>query len=92
LPLTRAPYCYAFPLLLVLVLASLAFGWQSIAPRFMAAPIATRIGFALGITALTGLPLGLAFPTGLRLCRSLHDDELPWLWASTARAACSPRA
>jgi hypothetical protein len=80
LPLTRAPYCYVFPLALVLLLAALALSWHSIAPRFMAAPTATRIGFALTITALTGLPLGLAFPTGLRLCRSLHEDELPWLW------------
>jgi hypothetical protein len=80
LPLTRAPYCYAFPIALVLLLSALALGWHAIAPRFMAAPTATRIGFALVITALTGLPLGLAFPTGLRLCRSLHDDELPWLW------------
>jgi len=87
LPLTRAPHCYAFPIALVLLLSALALGWHSIAPRFMAAPTATRIGFALAITALTGLPLGLAFPTGLRLCRSLHDDELPWLWGINGAAS-----
>ena len=80
LPLTRAPYCFLFPIALVIVLGALALGWDSLAPRFAAAPTASRIGFAVAISAIAGLPLGFAFPTGLRLCRTLHADELPWLW------------
>jgi hypothetical protein len=45
-----------------------------------AAPLGTRIGFAIALTGAVGLVLGLAFPAGLRMAREAHGEETPWLW------------
>jgi len=80
LPLSRAPWCYVYPLLLALAVAAVAIIWPRLAPGMAAAPLGTRIGFAVAITAVVGLPLGLAFPAGLRMARLAHGEETPWLW------------
>jgi len=80
LRLDRAPLRYVYPLVLAGWIIALALGWSRLAPDLMTAPLATRLGFAAAAAALTGLPLGLAFPTGLRIAAHAHADETPWLW------------
>ncbi len=80
LPLSRAPWCYVYPLLLATAIAAVALVWPHVAAGMEAAPLGTRIGFSVGMTAAVGLPLGLAFPAGLRMAREAHGEETPWLW------------
>ncbi len=80
LPLSRAPWCYIYPLLLALAVATVAMIFPRVAPGMEAAPLGTRIAFSVALTAAVGLPLGLAFPAGLRIARESHGEETPWLW------------
>lgn len=80
LPLTRAPYCFVFPAFIGAVLALFALIWPAIAPTLIAAPTPLRIAWSVGVTTVIGLPLGIAFPTGMRLAREAHAEETPWLW------------
>ena len=32
------------------------------------------------ITSVVGFVLGIAFPVGLRIAKTAHDEETPWLW------------
>ena len=80
LPLSSAPYCYLFPGIIALLVVVFALVWPSLAPTIIAAETPVRIGWAVGVTLLIGLPLGLAFPAGMRIMREHHADETPWLW------------
>ncbi|HVW28472.1 MAG TPA: hypothetical protein VHC69_24075 [Polyangiaceae bacterium] len=80
LPLSTAPYCYLFPLLISALVVLFALEWPSVAPTISAAETPVRIGWAVFVTVLIGLPLGLAFPAGMRIMRENHADETPWLW------------
>jgi predicted membrane-bound spermidine synthase len=80
LPLSTAPYCYVFPVVIGLLVVVFAFVWPSIAPTIIAAETPVRIAWSVGVTLLIGLPLGLAFPAGMRIMRESHSDETPWLW------------
>jgi hypothetical protein len=80
LPLDRKPWAFVFPLVLAAVVAGLALGWPQLAAGVASAPTSTRIGFAVGVCAVLGLVLGVAFPVGMRLARRVHDAETPWLW------------
>lgn len=80
LPLARRPWCYVYPLVLAAVLLAIALGWDAMAAGMAGAPTATRIAFAVGVCVATGVPLGVAFPSGMRLVKGKLDDETPWLW------------
>jgi hypothetical protein len=80
LPLAKAPYCYVFPVSIGLLVIVFALIWPSISPTIIAAETPVRIAWAVGVTLLIGLPLGLAFPAGMRIMRESHADETPWLW------------
>lgn len=80
LPLDRSPYCYAFPVVLAALVAGTSLAWPSLASHVVAAPTASRLGFAAGVCSVLGLGLGVAFPAGLRLARRHHEEETPWLW------------
>jgi hypothetical protein len=80
LPLSKAPYCYLFPLVIAALVVAFALVWHRIAPSIIAAETPVRIAWAFGVTLLIGLPLGVAFPAGMRIMRESHADETPWLW------------
>jgi predicted membrane-bound spermidine synthase len=80
LPFSRAPYCFVYPLLIVGVVTVFALWWPALAPRVIVADTPVRIAWATAVTAGVGLPLGIAFPTGLSLVKRAHADETPWLW------------
>lgn len=80
LPLSSAPYCYLFPLVISALVVVFALAWPGVAPTISAAETPVRIGWAVFVTVLIGLPLGLAFPAGMRIMRENHADETPWLW------------
>jgi predicted membrane-bound spermidine synthase len=80
LPLAKKPWCFVYPVVLALLVALVALAWSRFAPGISRAPTPTRVGFAVGLCAGLGLPLGCAFPVGMRLVRLSHDRETPWLW------------
>jgi hypothetical protein len=80
LPLHRAPLCYAYPLFIALALAVCAVLWPQLSAYAIAAPTTTRIVIAVAITTGLGLPLGMAFPAGMRLAQREHSNETPWFW------------
>ena len=80
LPLSRAPFCYVYPLFIAAVLGAFALVWPRVAPVVIAAETPSRIAFAVLASALVGAPLGVAFPTGMRLVSAAHGEETPWLW------------
>ncbi|MEW5850934.1 MAG: hypothetical protein AB2A00_19260 [Myxococcota bacterium] len=47
-----------------------------------AAPLSTRLVVAGGAVALTGVPMGVAFPLGLSLAERDVPPATPWLWAT----------
>jgi hypothetical protein len=80
LPLDRGVYSLAFPVVLASWLVAIALVWPSFAGQIAAAATPARVLASLAITGATGLLLGVAFPTGMRLVRAAHDEETPWLW------------
>jgi spermidine synthase len=79
-PLSRAPYCYIFPVVIGATVVGFALIWPKIAPSIIAQETPMRIAWAVGVTLIIGLPLGVAFPAGMRLMREGHAEETPWLW------------
>ena len=80
LPLDRAPLSWVYPLVLAGVVLSLAFVLPVLAPMVQPLPTRSRIAFATVITSVVGFVLGIAFPVGLRIAKTAHDEETPWLW------------
>jgi len=80
LPLDRAPYAHLFPIALALLIGLVAWVLPQGAAWAQPGSLAVRVGFAVGITSVLGLALGIAFPSGMRMCRGVLDDEAPWLW------------
>lgn len=80
LPLDRAPWSLAFPLVLAALVAVIAVVLPVGAVWAQPGSLAVRIGFAVGLTSILGLALGMAFPAGMRMTRGVLDEEAPWLW------------
>lgn len=80
LPLDRAPVCYLFPLAIAALLVASSVLLPKYALVVQPAALASRIAFALAVTAGLGLALGLAFPAGMRIFRGAFAEETPWLW------------
>jgi hypothetical protein len=80
LPLDRAPACFVPPLVTASLLFAVAWFLPGQAAELAAAPLATRIAFAAGLTATLGISLGTAFPGGMRVFGATLRDEAPWLW------------
>ena len=80
LPLHRAPWCFFFPIVTAGLLCALAFLLPSWSPVLAAAPLVERITFAATLSAVLGVVLGMAFPTGMRIFGPTLTEETPWLW------------
>jgi len=67
----------------LLILAAVAITGSSnmyILPYFSSWTLFARIIYAFFIMAITGLMLGMPFPTGLRLLGEKNSGKAPWLW------------
>lgn len=72
------------------VIAALSVGamallyWLALTPvvrGLLAAPLAWRVLAATGLTALLGFPMGIPFPSALRLAGEQHTRNVALLWA-----------
>jgi hypothetical protein len=75
-PLSRAPYCYVFPPVIAGLVIAFALVWPRLAPTIIAAETPQRIAWSVAVTLLIGLPLGVAFPAGMRLMREACQDAM----------------
>jgi hypothetical protein len=81
LPLTRAPWVFAYPVAITAVILAIRFVLPLVGTNLVAAPMAVKIPVSIGAIAPVGLLLGFGFPTGMRLVRSSRSTETPWYWA-----------
>ncbi len=58
-----------------------------ILPYFSGWTLFARIIYAFCVMAITGLMLGMPFPTGLRLLGEKHSYKAPWLWGVNGAAS-----
>jgi len=80
LPLDRAPWCYAYPVVIAAVGLALAFVLPTLTAVAMPMPDRARIALSIAVCSASGVALGTAFPVGMRLVRTRHEHESPWLW------------
>jgi hypothetical protein len=81
LPLTRRPWVYVFPILVVLIILSLCFGLPVLMSAMQTAGMGIRIVASITFIAPLGIVLGVFFPTGMRLIKKGLGLESPWYWA-----------
>ena len=67
--------------LLAVVALSAALFTPSLMRAFHGAPIPPRLLASVALLFVMGLPMGTAFPLGLRAAQGKVDAEAPWLWA-----------
>lgn len=80
LPVARAPGCYLGPVIIATVLVALATSVDAGASALAPAPLWLRVAVAAAVSALLGVALGTAFPTGMRIFGPALPEETPWLW------------
>jgi hypothetical protein len=81
LPLSRRPWVYAYPAIIVAAVIAIRFILPAIGERLVSASMAVKIGTAVSAIVPLGLLMGVAFPTGMRLVRHTRVAETPWYWA-----------
>ncbi|MFZ6027524.1 MAG: hypothetical protein ACOYYS_07385 [Chloroflexota bacterium] len=81
LPLTRPPGAYVYPILTALSILALSFFLKALLPAMVAAPFLVKVLVSVAVTFPIGLMMGLFFPTGMRLTKSIAREETPWYWA-----------
>jgi hypothetical protein len=81
LPLTRTPWTYVYPIVTAGCLIGLRFLLRTILANMIAAPVPLKIGVSVLVIFPVGLLMGLFFPTGMRLVKSIALEETPWYWA-----------
>lgn len=81
LPLTRSPWRYVYPALTAGCLVGLSFLMNSLLRTMVTAPIGVRIATSVAVIFPMGFLMGLFFPTGMSLAKSVSSGETPWYWA-----------
>jgi hypothetical protein len=81
LPLTRTPWAYGYPIVTAVCLIGLRFLLKAVLATMIAAPLLLKIVVSVSVIFPVGLLMGLFFPTGMRLAKSIGLEETPWYWA-----------
>lgn len=74
------------PLLTAVMLAVLTRVLQPILIGTIGSELTTRCLISILVIAPVALPLGMFFPSGMRLVRRLSDDAMPWMWGVNGAA------
>lgn len=81
LPLTRPPWLFLYPVLTAAMILLLRVVLGIVLARMITYPVSVKIVIAVVAIFPIGILLGLFFPTGMRLVRSMRTEETPWYWA-----------
>jgi hypothetical protein len=78
---TRAPWVFIYSAAACLLIICSRFALTALTANLVAAPMATKIACSVVAILPVGLILGVCFPIGMRLVRTIHPGETPWYWA-----------
>jgi hypothetical protein len=81
LPLTRHPWVYVYPALTCANILIVRFLLSVLTERMITSGMAMKIMACVAVILPTGVCLGLFFPVGMRLTKSLCPEDTPWYWA-----------
>lgn len=81
LPLTRAPWMFAYPVLIVVLVLTLRYALPILSTEMVASSVVAKILASIVAIAPVGLAMGVCFPTGMRFVNQTRRGETPWYWA-----------
>ncbi|UCG53241.1 MAG: hypothetical protein JSW58_06720 [Candidatus Latescibacterota bacterium] len=81
LSLTRLPGLIIYPLLTAVCIVGLRFLLSVVISNMITSAIMTKILLSVVLIFPMGILMGLFFPTGMRLAKSVCAGETPWYWA-----------
>ncbi|MFC1878505.1 hypothetical protein ACFLZW_01200 [Chloroflexota bacterium] len=81
LSLTRRPWVYLYPIMMVTAIILARFLLPIMLASFTSMPIWIKAIVSVLVIAPTGVIMGFFFPTGMKLVQSIEDDDTPWYWA-----------
>jgi hypothetical protein len=81
LPLTRKPWAYIYPIITAGCLVGLKYLLREILVSMIGSTVLMKIIVSIAMIFPMGILMGLFFPVGMRLAKSVSADETPWYWA-----------
>jgi hypothetical protein len=87
-PMDRLARTVAACLLAVgLLVAVMTAALEWIVPNTIGLPLSLRMLIIVSITGAVALPMGTAFPSGIRLLARTREESIPWVWALNGGAS-----
>jgi hypothetical protein len=81
LPLTRRPWMFVYPVVLVAMIAAVHAALATLLSAMFASSMSSRILVSIAAIFPLGVCMGLFFPAGMRLLSEACESETPWYWA-----------
>ena len=81
LPLVRRPWIYVFPVVTVAYIMVIRFALSTLLKTMVSESEWAKIAAAIAVICPAGVLMGMFFPTGMRLAKSVCAHETPWYWA-----------
>jgi len=81
LPLTRSPWIFVFPLIMVSAVLMTHFFLPVLISSMITSAMLNKIVVSIFVIFPLGIVMGFFFPTGMRLVNAVGDTETPWYWA-----------
>lgn len=81
LPLTRTPWVFLYPLIMVAVILIVQSALSTLLVTMITASMLVKTLSAILVILPMGLVMGLFFPTGMKLVKQTNAAEAPWYWA-----------
>ena len=81
LPLVRRPWVYVFPVATVAYIIGIRFALTILLRNMVAESELAKIAASIGVIFPMGSLMGMFFPTGMRLAKSVCPLDTPWYWA-----------
>jgi hypothetical protein len=81
LPLCRRPWAYVFPVVTVAYIIGIRFALTVLLRNMVAESELAKIVASVAVIFPMGLLMGMFFPTGMRLAKSVCPGDTPWFWA-----------
>ena len=81
LPLTRFPWIFVYPISMSLAIIVIRFVLPIMLSHMIHSAMLIKIVASILVIFPLGMLMGLFFPVGMRLFRSISPTETPWYWA-----------
>ncbi len=81
LPLVKYPWLYIYPVVTAVCIIGVRFLLSNLLRNMVTADLFLKILASIAIIFPMGLLMGMFFPTGMRLAKSVCPSDTPWFWA-----------